>query len=104
MFQQYATSGYTEDGSLTKTTHNKPKPITQFLFRYLKSGKRWKHTIVTGFKIINGRDVNIYDSYCNSTIAWHVNAGRIRRIQKGNKTYFTLTVKGKQYAKDRGIF
>lgn len=41
--------------------------------------------------------------YCDSTIAYHTNLGRLKKITIKGKQYFTITEKGRDYAKSRGI-
>ena len=102
---QYATGGYTDtDGWRTKTSKNKPKQSTVELYNMLKFRVRRKCDLKKAMIKVNGRTDVTYSGYNDSTIAWHVNAGRLFVDQTKGKTMVGLTPKGWTYAVERGIY
>lgn len=101
-YKKWATGGFFEMET-AKVTKNKPKKSTIALFQMIESLETvQRKTIVEVLKHVNGRD-NACAGYMSSTIAWHTNQGRLSRSRIGNKTFFSLTEKGRMYAKERGI-
>lgn len=88
-----------------KITKNKPSKTAQAIFQALESGPMRRKDLVEILKVVNERPQSISDGYMSSTIAWHTNTGRLRRIisKNSNKVFFSLTNEGISYAKERGI-
>jgi len=105
MIDHYSTGGYIPFKIQPKTSKNKPKAVARALFRALwNMGPIQKKKLNEMFTYVTGMEgkVNIH-GYCDSTIAWHTRAGRLKRERVGNKTHFSLTIEGIKYAKERGI-
>ena len=96
----YSTGGYTET-KYAKVSKNKPRETSTVLFQALAHGPKHKKVLNSLMAEVNGNPRS--RGYCDSTIAWHTTNGRLLRTKIGKYSVFSLTTKGRKYAKERGI-
>ena len=85
-----------------KTTKNKPKESCKALFFALSHGPKDRKTLSQLMAIANSK-FDASGDYCGETIRWHHQNGRLLVTKIGNYSMYSLTSKGKRYAKERGI-
>lgn len=84
-----------------KTSHAKPSKTTIAMFQALQHNKLIKKELVEILCAVNC--CPFHQGFYSSTISWHTNTGRIKRVHKNGRSTFSITDIGLQYAKDRGI-
>ena len=89
-----------------KTTKAKPRKSTTALFQSLDGGELQRKDIEEVlFTVAQDKKCPplCKDGYMTALIGYHRTCGRLKRSLRGRNSFYTLTTKGREYAKDRGI-
>jgi hypothetical protein len=90
-----------------KTTKVKPVKSTIALYQSLEGGMlRRKDIVEVLFTVAQDKPCppRSIQGYMTALISYHFHTGRLAKTQANHKVFYSLTEKGREYAKERGIF
>ena len=90
-----------------KVTKARPKKSTTALYQSLEGGELQRKVLEEVMFTVNQDGKHLArtkNGYLSALFSYHLLTGRLARSKRGRNVFYSLTAKGRDYAKERGIF